>query len=83
MIVISEDSKLFEVDKELFEEVKEYLKSLSKKRKKPFSYIDELGDRIIVIGEKEYVEPTKEDLEAFLNEEEYMDEDEVKKLFDV
>ena len=83
MIVISEDSKLFEVDKELFEEVKEYLKSLSKKRKKPFSYIDELGDRIIVIGEKEYVEPAKEDLEAFLNEEEYMDEDEVKKLFDV
>jgi len=83
MIVISQNSKLFEVDNELFEEVKNFLKNLSKKKKKSFSYIDEFGDKIVVIGDKEYVIPTREDIEAIKSKGDFLDEEEVKKLINV
>jgi len=83
MIVISQNSKLFEVDNELFEEVKNFLKNLSKKKKKSFSYIDEFGDKIVVIGDKEYVIPTREDIEAVEIKNDFLDEEEVKKLINV
>ena len=83
MIVISQNSKLFEVDNELFEEVKNFLKNLSKKKKKSFSYIDEVGDKIVVIGDKEYVIPTREDIEAVEIKNDFLDEEEVKKLLNV
>ena len=38
MIVITHNnSKILEIDKELFEEVKDFLRNLSKKKKKSFS----------------------------------------------
>ena len=36
----------------------------SKEEKRKFSYIDEIGDKVIVIDGQEYIEPTKEDIEA-------------------
>ncbi len=86
MIVLTDNSsKLFEVDNELFEEVKNFLKTLSKKRKKKFTYIDELGDIILVDGENEYVIPAKDDVSVLssLNENDFIDEEEAKKLLNV
>ncbi|WP_456427696.1 hypothetical protein [Nitratifractor sp.] len=51
-------------DNELFEDVKEYLRKLGIKKEKSFSYIDEFGDTIVVKNGKEYVVPTREDIEA-------------------
>jgi len=86
MIVLTDNSsKLFEVDNELFEEVKNFLKTLSKKRKKKFTYIDDAGDIILVDGENEYVIPTKDDINLLksLNENDFIDEEEAKKLLNV
>jgi len=87
MIVLQTDknSKIFEVDSSMFEEVKEFLKKISKKNKKNFSYIDDLGDKIVVINGKEDVIPTREDLEAIYNldRKEFVDEEEAKRLLDV
>jgi DNA replication initiation complex subunit (GINS family) len=86
MIVLTDNSsKLFEVDNELFEEVKNFLKTLSKKRKKKFTYIDDAGDIILVDGENEYVIPAKDDVSILnsLNENDFIDEEEAKKLLNV
>jgi len=85
MVVIQSEPgrRLLEIDSELFEDVKEYLRNLSIKKEKSFSYIDELGDTIVVKNGEEYVIPTREDIEAVYSEEETMDEDEVKRLLDV
>jgi DNA replication initiation complex subunit (GINS family) len=86
MIVLTDNSsKLFEVDNELFEEVKNFLKTLSKKRKKKFTYIDDAGDIILVDGENEYVIPAKDDVSVLnsLNENDFIDEEEAKKLLNV
>ena len=82
MIVLQTDNKsrLLEVDSELFSEVKEFIKNLSAKNKKNFSYLDEIGDKVVVINGKEYIVPTKEDLEAIYTADEFMDENEAKKL---
>jgi acetate kinase len=85
MLVVQTDpeSRLIEIDRDLFEEVKEFLKKLSSQRKRTFSYIDEIGDRIVVIGGKEFVVPTRRDIEALHAEEEMIDEDEAKRLLGV
>jgi DNA replication initiation complex subunit (GINS family) len=86
MIVISQNnSKIFEVDKELFEDVKVFLKNLTKKKKKSFQYIDDIGDTIVVIDGKEYVVPTKEDIKAIqeAKDDEFVSEEEAKKILDL
>ena len=45
-----------------------------------FEYIDEIGDKIVVIDGKEYVELTKDDIVAINSDEEFLDEDEAKIL---
>jgi len=77
------DSRLLEIDRELFDEVKELLKKLSHQRKKNFSYIDDIGDRIVVIDGEEYVVPTRQDIEAIYAEDEMIDEEEAKRLLGV
>ena len=44
----------------------EILKQRSKKKKKSFSYTDDIGDLVVVINGEEYVVPTKSDIEAIL-----------------
>ena len=86
MIVITHNnSKILEIDKELFEEVKDFLRNLSKKKKKSFSYTDDIGDLVVVINGEEYVVPTKSDIEAILKSKknDFLDEDEAKRLLDV
>jgi len=77
------DSRLLEIDRDLFDEVKEFLKKLSHQRKKNFSYIDEIGDRIVVIDGEEYVVPTRQDIEAIHADDEMIDEGEAKRLLGV
>ena len=45
-------------------------------------YYDELGDKIIVVNGEKFVVPTTEDIETLnnLKKEDFVDEDEVKKL---
>ncbi len=86
MVILSEgNSKIFEIDKDLFEEVKNYLKNLSKKKSKTFSYIDDNGDKIVVIGDEEYVVATNDDVKAILSakKDDFLDEDEVKRILNV
>ena len=87
MVVLktSNKSQIFEVDSSVFEEVKDFLKKLSKKKNKTFSYTDSIGDTIVVVNGKEYVVPTSSDIEAFYNidNSDFLDENEVKKLLDV
>jgi ribosomal protein L13 len=86
MIVITQNnSNILEIDKELFEEVKDFLRNLSKKKKKSFSYTDDIGDLVVVINGEEYVVPTKSDIEAILKSKknDFLDEDEAKRLLDV
>ncbi len=86
MLVIQTDpnSRLLEIDSELFDDVKEFIGKLSLKKKRSFSYIDELGDKIVVSNGKEYVVPTKDDLEAIYgNDDLLMDEGEAKRLLGV
>ena len=87
MIVLQTDknSRFLEVDESIFDEVKDFLASISKKRKKTLSYIDEIGDKIVVINGEEYVVPTREDLEAIYNtdKDDFIDESETKRLLDV
>ena len=83
MIMIADNnSKIFEVDNEIFEDVKKFLKNLAKKKNKSFSYVDDLGDVVIVQGDKEKILPNKEDALAITNKknEDFLDEEEVKKL---
>ncbi len=83
MIMIADNnSKIFEVDNEIFEDVKKFLKNLAKKKNKSFSYVDDLGDVVIVQGDKEKILPNKEDVLAITNKknEDFLDEEEVKKL---
>ncbi len=85
MIVIERGAKVFKVDDELFDDVKEFLHDLAKKRNKSFSYFDELGDLIVVKGNEEFVIPTDEDVKAIseAEREDFLDEEEVKKILDV
>ena len=85
MLVVQTDSnsRLLEVDKELFDDVKEFIKKLSIKRARSFSYIDDFGDKIVVSNGKEYVVPTKDDLEAIYANGPSTDEDEAKRLLGV
>ena len=86
MIVITQNNfNILEIDKELFEEVKDFLRNLSKKKKKSFSYTDDIGDLVVVINGEEYVVPTKSDIEAILKSKknDFLDEDEAKRLLDV
>ena len=79
------NSKILEIDNSLFEDVKEFLKNLTIKKQKNFSYIDELGDLIVVENGKEYVIPTKEDIINLNNtkKEDFIDENEAKRLLGV
>ena len=85
MIVIEKGAKVFKVDDELFDDVKEFLHDLAKKRNKSFSYFDELGDLIVVKGNEEFVIPTDEDVKAIseAEREDFLDEEEVKKILNV
>ena len=85
MIIVSNNdkSRIVEIDLSIFDEVKEYLKKITKKNNSSFSYIDEIGDKIVVIDGKEYVEPTKDDIIAINSDEEFLDEDEAKRLLNV
>ncbi|WP_025209246.1 hypothetical protein [Hippea sp. KM1] len=85
MIVIEKGAKVFKVDDELFDDVKEFLHDLAKKRNKSFSYFDELGDLIVVKGNEEFVIPMDEDVKAIseAEREDFLDEEEVKKILDV
>jgi len=87
MVILSDNNKsnIFEIDSSIFEETKNFLKKLTKSKKSSFSYIDDLGDKIVVIDGKEFVEPTKEDIEAIFTakDKEFLDESEAKKLLDV
>jgi len=85
MIVLQTDSnsRLLEVDSELFGEVKEFIKKLTTKNNKSFSYIDELGDKVVVVDGEEYVVPTKEDLQAIYSDDEPISEDEARRLLGV
>jgi len=82
IMVADNNSKIFEVDNEIFEDVKKFLKNLTKKKDKSFSYIDDLGDLVIVQGDKEIIVPNKDDILAITNkkDEDFLDEEEVKKL---
>jgi len=79
------NSKILEIDNSLFEDVKEFLKNLTIKKQKNFSYIDELGDLIVVENGKEYVIPTKEDIINLNNtkKEDFFNENEAKRLLGV
>ncbi len=85
MIIIEKGAKVFKVDDELFDDVKEFLHDLAKKRNKSFSYFDELGDLIVVKGNEEFVIPTDEDVKAIseAEREDFLDEEEVKKILNV
>ncbi|BCD62058.1 hypothetical protein NitYY0826_C0927 [Nitratiruptor sp. YY08-26] len=80
IMVTNNNAKIFEVDPELFNDVIIFLKKLAKKKKKSFTYIDDLGDIVVVEGDKEFIIPTKEDIKALIQKQEYYDENEVKKL---
>ena len=83
MIMVTDNkSKIFEVDNEIFEDVKNFLKNLAKRKNKSFSYIDELGDLVVVKGDKEMVIPNRDDILAITTkkDEEFLDEEEVKRL---
>jgi len=79
------NSKILEIDNSLFEDVKEFLKKLTIKKQKNFSYIDDLGDLIVVENGKEYVIPTKEDIIKLNNisKDDFLDEEEAKRLLGV
>ena len=79
------NSKILEIDNSLFEDVKEFLKKLTIKKQKNFSYIDDLGDLIVVENGKEYVIPTKEDIIKLNNisKDDFLDEEETKRLLGV
>jgi len=81
MVVLqtNSNSHIFEVDNDIFENVKEYIKKLSSKKQKSFSYIDELGDKIVVMGDKEYVVPTSEDIEAIYSNDTFISRGDVYK----
>jgi hypothetical protein len=85
MLVIQTDpnSRLLEIDSDLFDDVKEFIKQLSLKKERSFSYIDDFGDKIIVANGKEWVVPTKDDLNALYDEDELIDESEAKRLLGV
>jgi hypothetical protein len=77
--------KILEIDSSLFDEVKTFVKKLTTRKQKSFSYIDELGDKIVVVNGEEFVVPTIEDIETLHNikKDDFIDEDEVKKLLNV
>ena len=87
MVVLNTNnySNIFEVDRSLFKKVKEFLMELSKKENKSFSYINDIGENIIVENAKEFVVPTREDLEAIyqIKDDDFIDENEAKKILDV
>ena len=77
--------KILEIDSSLCDEVKTFVKKLTAKKQKSFSYIDELGDKIVVVNGEEFVVPTIEDIETLHNikKDDFIDEDEVRKLLNV
>jgi len=84
-IVLNNAQNVIQVDKEMFNEVIEYLKSLSIKKKSKFEYFDENGDLVVVENGQEFVIPTNEDLKAIfsVDEGDFIDEDDVKKRLNV
>ena len=85
MLIVQTDpgSRLLEIDGELFDDVKEFIKKLSIKKERSFAYIDDFGDKIVVSNGREYVVPTRDDLNAIYGKEEVIDEDEAKRLLGV
>jgi len=79
------NSRILEIDNSMFEEVIKFLKQLTIKKEKNFSYIDEIGDLIIVKNGKEYVVPTQKDIKELnqLNQDDFIDEEETKRLLGV
>jgi hypothetical protein len=86
MVVLQTDNNhIFKIDSNMLKDTKEFLKNLSIKKNSKFSYIDEIGDTIVVENGKEYVVPTADDVVAFhtTNKDDFVSEEEVKKLLDV
>ncbi len=86
MVVLqTNNNHIFEIDSTMLEDTKEFLKKLSKKKHTKFSYIDEIGDAIVVLDGEEYVVPTTEDVELFhtIDKDDFINEKEAKKLLDV
>ena len=70
-----------EADKDLIIELKQLLKNLTKKKNKSFSYINEFGEKVVVINGKEFIEfPQKELNELKQIKDDFIDEEEAKKL---
>ena len=77
MVVVASDKKrVSEVDKSVFEELKGFLLE----RGRSFSYIDDMGDVILVEDGKEYIVPSSEDMATLSRSEErdeYLSESEL------
>jgi hypothetical protein len=53
MVVLqTNNNHIFEIDSTMLEDTKEFLKKLSKKKHTKFSYIDEIGEAIVVLDVK-------------------------------
>ena len=85
VIEIEDGNRMFEVDESIYEDVLSFLKELAKEKNASFSYIDDLGDLIVVVGGKEYVVPSKKDVFGMVNlkDEEFLEEEQVKDLLNV
>ena len=85
VLQLNNQANIFEVDRSMVDEVLSFLKDLARKKQKSFSYIDDLGDMIVVKNGEEYVVPSVEDIEAIQSrrKEDYIDEEELKALVDV
>ena len=85
IIQANPNSKILEIDNSLFDDVMKFLKNLTQKKEKSFSYIDDLGDLIVVKNGKEFVMPTKQDIIALNNieKDKFIDENEAKRLLGV
>ena len=87
MVVLETNSysNIFEVDQSLFDDVKDFLVKLSNKENKSFSYINDIGENIVVKDTKEFVIPTRDDIEAIYNikDDDFITEDEMKKMLDL
>ncbi len=85
ILQLNDKANIFEVDRSMVDEVLSFLKELAKKKQKSFSYIDDLGDMIVVKNGEELVVPSVEDIEAIQErkKEDFIDEEELKALVDV
>jgi hypothetical protein len=86
MVVLQTDNNhIFKIDSNMLKDTKEFLKNLSIKKNSKFSYMDEIGDTIVVENGKEYVVPTADDVVAFYttNKDDFVSEEGAKKLLGV